>query len=151
VEHYSLTQVEECPQCAGVWLDAGELGKLIKDPAALESMESENIPALELEEPATADRRCPKCDAGLESYRYAYSSPIVLDSCVNCYGIWVQDGELARIELYRREGAGSPEDRARAALALARYTQDHNRLVGRQQRIAAPLDLLRRRPIGPPP
>ena len=143
---YSGTEVEECPRCAGVWLDVGELRDLIEDSAALNAVESENVPAVEVHEPS-AGRDCPKCVAKLQSYHYAYSSPVVLDYCQNCRGIWVQEGELARIEQYRQEGAGSPEDRARAALAVAQYTEDHNRTLARQQRVAGLLNHLRRRPF----
>src|SRR5437867_9175120 len=97
VETYSGLQVDGCPVCGGVWLDPGELKKLVQDPVALEAVETENIPQAQPADSANSDRRCPKCEAGLESYNYAYNTPIVLDSCVSCSGIWVQDGELAKI------------------------------------------------------
>jgi len=145
-ESYADIQLEGCRSCGGVWLDPGELKQLVQNPPTLEAVEAENVPTVEQVESASPDRRCPKCESGLESYHYAYDTPVVLDSCVSCSGIWVQDGELAKIEQILEKEKGPITDREKAALSVAAYTIEHENEMARQRGLAGFFKLLRRRP-----
>ena len=146
VERYSGVEIEDCGKCGGIWLDAGELKRLLDDPAALRAAESENVPSVTREESANPDRRCPKCNAVLESFHYAYHTPVVLDSCISCSGIWVQDGELANIEEYLRREKRPLSEHEQAAIGAAESIAEHDRFIDRQTRWTGLFNFLRRRP-----
>ena len=146
LERYSGLPLEGCSSCGGVWLDPGELKRLLEDPVSLESVEAKHIPDVERASPAGPERHCPRCAGGLESHHYAYSTPVILDSCGSCSGLWVQDGELAKIaQLFQQEKAPLTP-RERAALEVSELGAEHARVTERQRRLTALLSLLHRRP-----
>ncbi|MBM3497642.1 MAG: hypothetical protein FJX74_03120 [Armatimonadetes bacterium] len=98
--------LDMCTRCGGAFFDHGELPRLARDePQAFRKLE-----AL-VEEVATEDGRgegpalvCPGCAAPMERYQYAYCSGILLDRCRACSGIWVDGGELGRIDEHLARG-----------------------------------------------
>lgn len=119
-------QVEGCPECGGFWFDAEELGRLAKaGPGELGALEHQ------LDHGAgprrTADPRgvrlCPGCRVSLRDFEYPWARGIRLDGCPECRGIWVDDGELSRIErtlqFLRR---GQPADGGAAPTATSSPT-----------------------------
>jgi len=107
--------LDRCPSCAGIWFDDGELATLAAAaPDALELLDSEHAPAIEQLNVAGNLKRCPNCSTQLESYRYAYDSPAVLDSCPKCHGIFVEDQELVAITRLMKD---QPKSRKSALMA----------------------------------
>ena len=91
-------QIDSCPICAGIWFDARELGRIMKAGThALAALEEAVKPAGE-RETKPDERLCPVCHVPLHKFRYQYESPIELDTCASCHGLWVEDGELAMIQ-----------------------------------------------------
>ncbi len=108
VEDVLEFQVDVCARCAGVWFDDGELTKLSKSGwADMDSTEDRFVPSIE---PSMADRMrpCPVCRTGMDAFRYLYSSPVILDSCPECLGIWVEDGELRQMILALGDSQSQP-------------------------------------------
>lgn len=95
--------LDACPLCAGVYFDEGEIAALQRGgPEALESAEDEFSSTGLVLVDCEAPKRCPGCGDLMCVYTYRYSSDIRLDGCDRCGGVWVQDGELARIAEHLR-------------------------------------------------
>lgn len=89
--------VDVCEDTGGVWFDAGELPAVRKaDVGAYARIEEMAAPEMH-KVAAPGVRVCPRDGAALERYRYQYSSPIELDQCPLCHGIWADEGELKMI------------------------------------------------------
>ncbi len=111
--------VDRCPECAGVWFDAGEMNALARAGGrALTAVEhaAESRPghAVHLH----ADRNCPECGVGLRPFAYPWAPEVRLDGCPACKGIWFDDGELARIATHLPGNAPPSATSAHAAAAV---------------------------------
>jgi len=90
--------LDECPDCGGVWFDDGELKRCqAGGTIGLVEIEDEIVPAVSIHVADDHGRLCPCCDFRLTTYRYLYTSDILLDECEKCFGVWVQDGELQKM------------------------------------------------------
>jgi|GEM_PF-2525711 len=97
---YGMT-VDACPQCAGIFFDEGEINRVrAAGPQALSELEDMVQPTMAITSERATLRLCPCCDKGMDTYRYQYTSKVMLDSCSDCGGLWIQDGELAAIRQY---------------------------------------------------
>ncbi len=135
-KEYHGVAVDICPACAGIWFDDGEMRSLLqRDPVCLLSIEEDAVPRLERREGPAKLRRCPQCDCVLDPYQYAYDSPVQLDGCPGCHGIWVEDGELAKMRQHvdQCERVDSLEERK--AMALAEFGLEHEREMRRQANV----------------
>lgn len=81
-----------------------------------------------------------------------YNSPVSLDSCPLCHGIWVQDGELLAMSRFVAEKQQDPVDPAmHSRLVVAEEMVKHDERVARTkqlQRVMGVLSLRRRYPFG---
>jgi len=99
-------EIDECPDCHGVWLDAGELEKIQEATEKDYSDELSRPPefvgaAFALAAAKTeSDRACPRCDETLDKRDYGLSSSVMIDSCVRGHGVWLDAGELAALEQF---------------------------------------------------
>ena len=88
VLEFEDVEVDCCPSCGGLWLDAGELGLLLDgtpEPDAL----------LALRDGDTSDRRCPICEDRLLTARLA--AGVEVDYCRRRHGLWLDRGELGSL------------------------------------------------------
>lgn len=104
-------EVDWCPSCQGVWLDAGELELLHTDSKAAGRFMSDLKPAsLGVFAAGTGSsasgghpqiahpvRRCPICEKRMEPVESAWDPSIVLDRCSKNDGLWFDKGELTRV------------------------------------------------------
>lgn len=119
-----------CPQCAGLWFGDGELRALMNaGPQAMDFVEETNRPVRDTQ--VTGSLVCPDCGKGLMAYKYAYVSPVELDGCESCGGVFVQDGELAAINEWKSAQASKGD----AADALAAMSGDVERARTRSERV----------------
>lgn len=82
--------IDQCPLCAGVWLDCGELDRLAPPPTGFLRR-----PKLKTDSRRAPVRGCPRCTG--ESLVRQFSDPhsqCELEICWNCAGIWFDFGEL---------------------------------------------------------
>ena len=81
--------IDACPQCDGVWLDEGELEKLLGLEAAWqpgpEATEEENSGV------------CPVCHLTMQCRYFSAAEKVVVDCCNKCSGVWLDAEELRRI------------------------------------------------------
>lgn len=112
--------IDVCPTCAGIWFDADELPRLRElDPSLLPRIDQRYQPLVERYE-GTGERLCPVCRVPMYQYNYLYTSNIVLDSCDQCGGVWVDHGELMKMDQLAQDARAMeipPETQAKLAIA----------------------------------
>ena len=81
--------IDACPKCHGIWLDKGELRKIIGDRKLADYL-TKHI-GTKTESPLV----CPRC-SGLMDYEHA--EDVEVDVCLNCRGVWLDTGELAGLQ-----------------------------------------------------
>jgi Zn-finger nucleic acid-binding protein len=81
--------LDACPECHGIWLDRGELRKIIGDRKLTDYL-TKDI-GTKTESPLV----CPRC-GGLMDYQHA--EDVEVDVCLDCRGVWLDAGELAELQ-----------------------------------------------------
>jgi Zn-finger nucleic acid-binding protein len=79
--------VDKCPTCAGMWLDAQELDQLEDTVFDEDELKGSLIPS----ETATSFP-CPRCGAKLNQFDYRFYD-LVLEHCPNNDGFWLDADE----------------------------------------------------------
>lgn len=87
--------VDRCGQCAGLWLDERELEKVLRmDHRALKQKRTETAAALG---GARKKGKCPRCGGTLIQLTNLRAN-VKTDSCTVCYGVFLDAGELDRLD-----------------------------------------------------
>jgi hypothetical protein len=87
-------EVDYCPNCRGVWLDAGEL-ELVIDKTGGQAATLGDVLQAEGDAPADAPRRCPRCRRRMRQPNLeGGGEPVTVDVCPRGHGVWLDDGEL---------------------------------------------------------
>ncbi len=105
-ENYENVTIDRCLKCKGAWLDDGEIKKIIetKDETFDYQLINETIEsgfAGVPENDKVVKVNCPKCNAEMTEVNYDYSSGIILDRCMNCKGLWLDEKELEKVQITR--------------------------------------------------
>ena len=97
VEHEHI-ELDYCPDCAGVWFDAGELGLLFetmeleKAILSIDSiLTSPEIPSKEKK------RKCPICGKNMKKSTVGHDPEVLIDACTNGDGLWFDNGEVGQL------------------------------------------------------
>lgn len=86
-------EVDRCERCGGLWLDVGELPRLVTQSSLPRSPAIPNSPQHNV---ITAP--CPRCGGqGHMTRLHRNEYPLVIDSCPVCYGVWLDAGELGKL------------------------------------------------------
>ncbi len=105
---YEGVLLDACSRCGGCWCDEPGLGRILKRrqvtfaptdhpeiqpdrTRARVSKPQELIPQLP----------CPSCDTLMKRSNYQYSSGIILDTCPHKHGIWLDKGELEKVQIFK--------------------------------------------------
>lgn len=96
IVEFEGVEVDACQDGHGLWLDAQELGQLMRlagrheDVEALLEQLGESAPA-----PMGPGRRCPRCRGRLRPVLApGAGARVMLDRCPFGHGLWLDDGEL---------------------------------------------------------
>jgi Zn-finger nucleic acid-binding protein len=81
IDHHGETEVDLCPDCGGLWLDAGELEQIVGMPVAPEVAGAQY-------------RKCPHC---LRPMKRVVLGGVHLERCALCEGFFLDAGELKQI------------------------------------------------------
>lgn len=102
---YEGVEIETCSGCQGEWLDDGELGHVAQAREVLFNKEERRaiaaatkISGVRLED-VDRDLTCPKCGGQTDAINYGGDTGIIIDRCTGCRGIWLDRGELEKIQM----------------------------------------------------
>jgi Zn-finger nucleic acid-binding protein len=88
-------EVDYCLDCAGIWLDAGELEELLDDTARAKELLASFKPAKNCTE---KPRKCPICLKKMEKILVGPdASAQLIDRCKRGDGLWFDRGELGDV------------------------------------------------------
>lgn len=100
LERIANEQAWICRQCDGVLLRKLDPYLDMTEDELRQSGVSESLfadhPQINLDRPVA----CPLCSRIMRRYIYSADSGVLIDSCLSGHGIWLDDGELARIYDY---------------------------------------------------
>jgi Zn-finger nucleic acid-binding protein len=81
--------IDVCPKCEGLWLDKGEIKKLIKNKKLTDYLTKD------IGTQSKSKLICPRC-GGLMDIETA--DEVEVDVCLTCNGVWLDKGELQDLE-----------------------------------------------------
>ncbi len=87
--------IDLCPKCHGLWLDRGELEKLVKDKKLSDYLTKD------LGTQSKSKLVCPRC-GGLMDIESA--DEVEVDVCLTCHGVWLDRGELDELKRKSKDG-----------------------------------------------
>lgn len=101
-------EVDSCPECLGIWFDAGELETFYQSRELVQRFTPVGGDSLHhTYEISASARRCPRCRKGMER---PLVGGISVDVCRDCRGIWFDNGELQKVtQIYRSRGLQGDE------------------------------------------
>src|SRR5687768_5446116 len=91
--------LDTCDTCHGVWLDRGEIERLLRAASGAPGLGS--LQALLAQPPGNGSAphpNCPRCGAGMHGVSFsAENAKVQADRCASCGGLWLDAGELGSI------------------------------------------------------
>jgi len=81
-------EVDHCYACGGIWLDNGEIERLLAGEGEYSLREAVGV--------KERRRRCPLCRRVMKKVLMGAGDGVVLDRCV-AHGVWTDGGELREI------------------------------------------------------
>lgn len=109
-------EVDQCPSCAGMWLDYGELETIQDSREKDYSEELRMIPNFFDKSYESALARsegtyyCPDCRREMEKREYGYCSLIMIDVCPSCRGVWLHKDEIKELEIFFERSRSEAKD-----------------------------------------
>ena len=102
---YEGVNIDVCETCGGEFLDADELGHIVRVREKLFSEEERS--ALEQRKPVFGvpmeerrrSLRCPKCNGKMDTINYSTDSGVYVDRCRDCGGFWLDADELEQVQM----------------------------------------------------
>ena len=87
-------EIDYCPSCKGIWLDAGELELLLDDTGAGDALLQSFTTDTNSKEKS---RKCPICLKKMKKVLCGKDKNIRIDKCRRNDGLWFDQGELEDI------------------------------------------------------
>lgn len=107
---YENIYLDHCSKCGGYWCDRDELAQVIF--VRLEKLSFDDYPEVYAKnsgkkiskpEELVGDLPCVLCGSRMDRTNYSYSSGIIIDNCSKGHGIWLDNGELEKIQLFSEQ------------------------------------------------
>jgi len=97
VEHEHI-ELDFCPDCAGVWFDAGELELLLETMQLEKSILSlDNILTSPEAKSTEKKRKCPICRKKMKKATVGHDPEVQIDVCSRGDGLWFDAGEVGQL------------------------------------------------------
>jgi len=93
-EGAGVFEVDTCPSCGGIWLDAEELARM--DDNLFVDVETIEYRAAK-DSASDAALTCPRCSVRMDKVHPAEFEAVVVDNCPTCKGFWLDAGELDKL------------------------------------------------------
>jgi uncharacterized protein len=107
IKHAAGVEIDQCTGCGGVFLDAGELQK-IQSAASQTKSNVAAPPRIERVYARARERAehggeaptltCPACSSEMASRDWGFGSEVTIDTCLECFGVWLDYTELEALE-----------------------------------------------------
>ncbi len=97
-EIYQSIEIERCPICKGIFLDRGELTRLVQSQQGDQADSLAYSPLSEIMDDVVA--RCPRCDRNMRDVMLLGN--VKANQCQQCGALFLDQGELASIQLAYR-------------------------------------------------
>lgn len=133
---YEEVSIDICKNCGGVWLDKDELYQIVErrqqqfspeQEAEVEPSQIQQYPSSEL----IGEINCVICGTPMRRINYGAVSEIIIDRCPSGHGVWLDKGELEKIQIYVEKSEDMAEkDYAKYTRILNQVRQDY---IARQQ------------------
>ncbi len=113
-------EIDQCVECGGIWLDAGELEALVRPQQAAASTQApatvrelrERMREVLPPETEVKYRDCPRCGQVMHRTNFGTISGVIVDECRQ-HGVLLDPGELQAIETFLKMGGAELGARAR--------------------------------------
>jgi Zn-finger nucleic acid-binding protein len=110
-----------CSGCKGLWFDKDEMAFMTEMTADFPNPQA----ARTVGKPTLFP--CPRCQGKLEEILFAPPNQVLLDRCLSCHGVWLDKGELAKVE---EIAAGFDNPRSKILRAAQQLTAKGYSLMG---------------------
>lgn len=115
-------QIDICPKCKGIWLDHGELNKLLKNKKLSDYLTKD------IGTQSKSELICPRC-GGLMDIESA--DEIDVDVCLSCNGVWLDKGELKGLKTKSKTGFSKDEIKKAEERYEDMVQKSRNSILGR--------------------
>ena len=89
------TQLQECPTCYGIWIDAISFDRICADRERQADLLNPG-PKPRIFRSAVRYRPCPVCGELMNRFNFAHTSGVIIDKCAE-HGVWFDRDELQRV------------------------------------------------------
>ena len=115
-KYEAAIEVDQCPQCDGMWLDCQELEQIQATLEHDHASQIKQLPDLVGNAYAMAlarsrpELKCPRCDRTMERREHGGCSQVMIDICPQCRGIWLDKDELVALEVFFERAQADTEE-----------------------------------------
>lgn len=134
-EKYEDVEVDNCKSCGGTWLDDGEIKTIIDtreqsfSPKIIHDTLVSAFSGVPKDE-QEASLKCPKCESSMPALNYDYKSGIIINSCPQGHGIWLDKDELKKVQIYREHCEKEAAKNRKEWMSLAKkVANDQNKII----------------------
>ena len=128
--------VEACFSWGGLWFKQGELGRLVnRIPEQAKELEDRVAPVAEAS--PNLLHICPRCQCGMTGFGYAAAGVVHLNSCPQCNGVFIEDGELGAIVQRKQAAQARAEANTEAQAAKRAAVAGLEARIGQNKALAA--------------
>lgn len=127
-KQYEGVSLDTCSSCQGTWLDEGELKVIIekreyffKDQEIKKTLSERTFTLKESENESRIP--CPKCMKMMKTFNYGGDSGIILDRCNDNHGLWFDQGELDKVQMFREHWEKEAQSRGNEWMLMINSTK----------------------------
>ncbi|MCA9668797.1 MAG: zf-TFIIB domain-containing protein [Myxococcales bacterium] len=94
----NAVEIDRCHGCGGIWFDAGELSRFLRQKPTGGTSVDEIEPTRRLDRVGPAQASCLRCRGSMVLVRSEGVPWMIYAHCVRCRGIWLEGSNVARLD-----------------------------------------------------